>query len=334
MRLEDRLGRRVKLRDLNVLMAVVEAGTMARAAERLAVSQPVVSKTIAHLERVFGVVLLDRSHRGIEPTAYGRALVARGAAVFDELRQATRDIEHLADPSTGEIRLSASEAMVAGILTHAIDHVRQSHPRLSVHVRSVVAGPWLYDDLRAREVDFAVGHLATSPADSDLAAEVILRERILVVTGRDTPLPAERPLRLEHLLDRDWILPRPDSQGGILLRQAFQALGLDLPPPAVTCNSIMMIAALLATGRYFAFLSASIIQAGEFRQWIRVVLTLSDVPPGLVGIVTLAGRTLTPAAELFIRHLRLLARDLDEAPLEVEDGPVLKVRSGFLRSTS
>src|SRR5262249_54198892 len=97
-----RIGQRLKLRDLNILMAVVRCGTMGKAAAQLAVSQPVVSKAIADLEHTVGVRLLDRSKRGVEPTLYGRALIRRGAVIFDEMQQSLSDIEFLSDPSTGE----------------------------------------------------------------------------------------------------------------------------------------------------------------------------------------------------------------------------------------
>src|SRR6266853_1941130 len=97
----ERIERRLKLHDLRVLISVVEAGSMGKAAERLGTSQPAVSRTIADLEYALGVRLLDRSPRGIEATLYGRALINRGIAAFDELRQGVKDIEFLADPTTG-----------------------------------------------------------------------------------------------------------------------------------------------------------------------------------------------------------------------------------------
>jgi DNA-binding transcriptional LysR family regulator len=69
----DRIGRRLKLRDLHILVAVVQWGSMAKAAHHLAISQPVVSASIGGLEQTLGVRLLDRSRRGVEPTMYGRA---------------------------------------------------------------------------------------------------------------------------------------------------------------------------------------------------------------------------------------------------------------------
>src|SRR5580704_13637109 len=98
----ERLGSRLKLRDLRVFLAVANAGTMGRAAEHLAVSQPVISKAIADLERTLGVRLFDRSQRGVELTAHGRSLRDSGIAVFDGLRQSVERLEALTDPTAGE----------------------------------------------------------------------------------------------------------------------------------------------------------------------------------------------------------------------------------------
>lgn len=320
MQLADRLGRRVKLRDLNVFLAVVEAGSMARAAERLAVSRPVVSKTIADLEHSFGVPLFDRSRHGVEPTAYGRALVSRGAAVFDELRLAARDIERLADPSAGEVRIGAAEAMIAGLLPHAIEQLQRGHPRMVFHVRSTVAGPWLYEALRERQVAFAVGRMAVQPTDTDLEAEVLYHERLFVAAGKDMRLPAHRPLRVQHLLDAPWILPRADTEVGILMRRVFRSMGVEPPRETITSNSTLMTCSLLASGRFLGVLPGSLLRFGEMRNWVRIVLALPETPPGPVAVVTMAGRTLAPAAGLFIAHLRLLTADMGEAPIGDRSG--------------
>ena len=98
---DDHIGRRLRLRDLRVFFAVVQSGTLAKAATQLRVSQPAVSQVIADLEHALGVKLFDRSSRGVEPTVYARALLVRGRSAFDELRQGIRDIEFLADPTAG-----------------------------------------------------------------------------------------------------------------------------------------------------------------------------------------------------------------------------------------
>src|SRR5262245_19190832 len=107
MQWSDRIGKRIKLRDLHVLQAVANAGSMTKAAHQLAISVPVVSKAIAELEHTVGVPLLDRSPQGVEPTAYGRALMHRSGIAFEELRQGIKDIEFLADPTVGAVRIGS-----------------------------------------------------------------------------------------------------------------------------------------------------------------------------------------------------------------------------------
>jgi DNA-binding transcriptional LysR family regulator len=123
MEWESRIGRRVKLRDLYILSNVVQAGSMAKAAARLGMSQPSISEAIATLEAALRVRLLDRSPRGVEPTMYATALLRRGHVVFDELTQGVRDIEFLANPSAGTVRIGCNESLAAGFVSAAIDRM-------------------------------------------------------------------------------------------------------------------------------------------------------------------------------------------------------------------
>src|SRR5215470_8067809 len=117
---EARIGRRLGLRDLHVFFTVVQRGSMAKAAQQLNVTQPAVSKAIGDLEHTLGVRLLDRRPQGVEPTIYGHALLKRGNAVFDELKQSIRDIEFLADPTVGEVRFGCPETLAGAVLLPAI----------------------------------------------------------------------------------------------------------------------------------------------------------------------------------------------------------------------
>jgi len=119
------IKRRLKLRQLEILSAVAESGTMGKAAQRLAVSQPVVSKAIADLEQMLGVQLLDRGQRGAEPTLYGRALLRRSLAIFDEINQGVSEIDFLADPTAGELHIGCTETITAGLVAAAIERLSQ-----------------------------------------------------------------------------------------------------------------------------------------------------------------------------------------------------------------
>ncbi len=134
MRWNDRIGRRIKLSDLHILVAVAQSGSMAKAASALAVSHPVVSRSISDLEHTLGVRLLERNPRGVELTEYGRAMLHRSHAAFDELRQGVKDIEFLSDPTVGEVRIGASPPLAASFVFAVIDRLSRRYPRIVFRV--------------------------------------------------------------------------------------------------------------------------------------------------------------------------------------------------------
>jgi len=183
MKWNDRIGRRLKLHDLHVLLTVAELGSMGKAAERLAVSQPSVSKAIADMEHAIGVRLLDRTAKGVETTAYGRALLRRGMGAFEELRQGIKDIEGLADPSIGEVRIGSPEAIASGLLTAVIDRFSQKYPRVVVAVTSANNVSREFRLLRDRTVDFLIGALPTPFLQPDLDAEALYEDWARILSG-------------------------------------------------------------------------------------------------------------------------------------------------------
>jgi DNA-binding transcriptional LysR family regulator len=106
---------------------------MAKAASSLAITQSAISKTVAEMEHVLGVPLLDRTPRVVEVTAYGEILLRRALVVFDEIRQGVREIGFMADATTGQVRIGSTELMLV-IIAAAIDLLSRRHPRISFEV--------------------------------------------------------------------------------------------------------------------------------------------------------------------------------------------------------
>src|SRR5215510_15211647 len=173
MHWDHRIGRRLTLRDLNILLAVADAGSMAKAAMRLAISQPAVSRAVADMEHTLGVTLLDRSRQGVEPTIYGRALLKRGFAVFDELKQGVQDIAFLSDPGAGELRVGASASLSEGIVATVVDRLLQQYPRVVFHV--IVGGTaQLLEGLRTRRVELGFVRMSGQESEEDgIKSEVL-----------------------------------------------------------------------------------------------------------------------------------------------------------------
>jgi DNA-binding transcriptional LysR family regulator len=305
--LEGRLDRRFKLRELQILSAVVDCGSMVKAAGRLGMSQPAVSAAIANLEGALGVRLLDRSPRGIEPTIYSKALLKRGRAAFDELRQGLRDIEFLLDPTVGEVRVGCPEG-TAGFVSAVIDHLSQLHPRVVVHVVIAQTGTQEFRELRERNVDIMLGRLFRPAADDDIELEIVGRDHLYVVTASHSPWARRRKLSLAELIDEPWILYPPDNVVGSFHAEAFRRNGLELPPRHVISYSLDVRMHLLATGRYLTMLGSMVLRYNSERSSLRRLPIDLQLPEMPLAVFTLKNRTISPVAQLFLERARALAK--------------------------
>jgi len=309
----DRIGSRLKLRDLHILLAVVEWGSMAKAARHLAVSQPVVSRAIADLEQGLGVRLLDRTPQGVEPTVYGRTVLNRGLAVFDELRGSVKDIKFLSDPTAGELRIGSNQAIAGGLLPAVLDRLSSQRPRLAFQVKLGDAAMLHYHDLRERNVDLIFGRVVELKED-DVNAEVLFEDRLHVVADADNPWTRSRKVALKDLIHEPWTMPPPDSYAGALIVDAFRASGLAVPHITVAGYGIQLQSALLGTGRFLSVLPGSFLKFNGKRLGLKALPIELPIPPRPVGIVTLKNRTISPLAALFIDCARSLSKPLAAMP--------------------
>jgi len=310
MQWTDRVGRRLKLRDLHILLAVAQWGSMAKAATELSISQPAVSKAIADMEYALDLRLFDRSRNGIEQTIYGAALIKRGVAIFDELKQGVKELEFLADPTTGELRIGSSEAMAAGLLPAIVDRFLRRHPRIVVNVAQALFATMQYRELRERSVDLLLGRIFTPFAEDDLEVDTLFDDPVVVVVGRQSPWARSRRIALSDLADEPWILPPAESVPGSMAVDIFRANGLELPRAPVTTLSLHLLCKLVATGRYVTTLSTSILHFSENNLSLKILPIKLPVQPRPVGIVRLRNRTLNPVAQLFIACAREVAKPL------------------------
>jgi DNA-binding transcriptional LysR family regulator len=294
----DRLERRLKLNDLRILLSVVEAGGMGKAAERRGTSQPAISRAIADLERVFGVRLLDRSRRGVEPTSYGHALIKRSAAVFDEIQQGVRDIEFLADPTAGELRVGASIAVAAGFIVAAVNRLTRHHPRLNFHLFAADTA-MTYRALQERKIDLAIVHMVEQMPTGELDAEILFQEPQVVAAAPENRWARRRSVKLEDLINEPWTLAV----------EAFRASGLGLPKMLIT-SSLPVRQSLVATGRFLTMVPRIVL---EFPPGSAALKRLPIDFPSThrpVGIITVRDRTLSSVAQLFRDCVREMAKPL------------------------
>ena len=309
--LEDRVMRRLKLRELRILMTVAQAGSMGKAAAQLSLSQPAVSKAIAEMEYTLGVALLDRTSQGVEPTLYGRTLLKWAAAAFDDLSQGVREIASLADPETGEVRVGSHEVMSAGLLPAVIDKLSRRYPRLLFTVKNAATIPSLYGDLRERRVDFIFGRMMTPVEHEDLNAEILFNDPLVIVAGARSKWLRRRTIDPAELTDELWSLTPDDLPISPFVAEAFRSRGLKPPRITVKTNSPHLFFAMARTGRFLTVAPSSTVQLNGKRLGLRRLPIKFTIQPGPVGIVTLKNRTIGPVAQRFIDCAREFVRTLE-----------------------
>ena len=309
MQLNDRVGRQMKLQDLHVLMTVVKAGSMGKAAERLNTSQPSVSRSVAELEHALGVRLLDRHRQGVQPTEYGRALLDCGVAIFDDLRQGVENIEFLADPASGEVRIGSIIPLAAGFISAVIDRLSRRYPRIVFRVMATDAET-LHRELCERHIDLVMIKRIGPFSDEQFSFETLFYDSYVVVAGARHPWARRRSIALAELARQSWVLPPPETVSGAVVMDAFRASGLDYPRVTVLTLPSEVRASLLATGRFLTLFPTSVLRFSAERPALKVLPVELPVAPVPVGIVTLRNRTLSPVAKLFLDSARDMAKPL------------------------
>jgi len=310
MEWSDRIGRRIRLRDLHIVMAVAEAGGMAKAAQKLAISHPVVSKTISDLEQILKVRLFDRTGQGVELTNYGQALLNCSVNVFEEMRQGLKQIEFLTDPTSGELAIGCPEIMNASIVPAIAERFLHQYPRVQLRVIHADIALEQFGQLRERKVELLIGRLPEPFVEEDMAFEPLIQEPFVAVAGLSSQWARRRRIELADLMEEPWVLPPHDSTPGGIISGVFADSGLKSPRAAIATLSIQLTTTLIATGKFVGILPNSVAQFSSQREGLKILPVKIPATHYAIAILTLRNRTTGPLAKLFIEHARSIANSL------------------------
>jgi DNA-binding transcriptional LysR family regulator len=204
----------------------------------------------------------------VTPTGLGRALLARGRAAFDELKQGMRDIEHLSDPASGELKVGCQEA-IAAILPPVIASFSKRYPRVVLNIFDEEFDRYA-GKLRDRSLDFILQRLRRypSPGDpyfDDLDLEILFEDELVIVAGAETRFARRRKVELAELASERRILATPESWNDSLVSEAFRE-----------------------------------------RERFPLKMLPVDLPvrPWPVAVLKLKNRSLSPVVQLFLDHIR------------------------------
>jgi DNA-binding transcriptional LysR family regulator len=327
---DSRIGRRLRLRDLHILFSVVEYGSMSAAGAHLHMSQSAVSQAVAALEDALKVRLLDRTPQGIKPTIYADAIMRRGNVVFDELRSGIKDIEFLAEPDGGEVRIACADTLAGGILAPVVETFSKKYPRVVFEVLQSNAFTHDFVELRARKADLALAILRPL-ADSlreDLNVERLFDEEWCLAASPRSRWSRRRNLSFADLVDASWITPFSGATAEKALFETFRAHGL--PPPRIPVKTVsgQLRDFLSQRGPFIALVPASFLKIHAATAGLKMLPLRLPMPSLPVVMITLRNRTLSRTVELFLDCARDVAKLIDQ-PRE----PASSV-SGKRRSTA
>jgi DNA-binding transcriptional LysR family regulator len=238
------LRARLKLRHLQLFMALDEHRNLHRAAASLNLSQPAASKLLSDFEDALGFPLFDRHARGIEPNWYGELMIRHARVILSELAVAGSELAALQAGHSGKVTVGTVMAPAVELIVPAVDAVRRGHPGLQIAV-DVDTSPVLIDRLRQGQLDFAIARI---PADTDplpFAYEEIGDEELCFVCRSDHPLAALEQVTLEDLVGRTWVLQPRGSLLRRLVHAMFRGKGLPIPTQVVESASVVMSMAMI-----------------------------------------------------------------------------------------
>lgn len=303
-----RIGSRISLRDLRILMAIADSGSMAKAAAKLGISHPAISKTISDIEGTLGVRLLDRGSQGTELTAYGEVLRRCGINIFDEMQQGLRSLDYLSDPNSGEVRLGCTDIILNSLVPPIVRRFAREYPGVQLDVKLANPGEHQVQQLRERNIDLLITR-ATGPQD-DFNSEALFEEPFVFVVGRDSKFAQSRRTVLKDIMGCNWVLPPYDSAPGALVAAVFQANGVSPPKPLVKTIAIQLTVSLIASGEFVGILPRSVAALSAHQSALKTLPLKSSGPRISAEIVYLNNRTLSPAVVAFMNCARKVATSL------------------------
>lgn len=308
-RIVERALTRLKLRQLRLLIAVAQHGSIQNAARDLSISQPAATKMIQDLELDFEVKLFERTNRGVVPTVFGESLIRHGKLIFAQVSNAAQELDDLNEGNSGRVVVGTLLAASPTLLPIAVEELLKARPNVAI---KIVEGTneVLMPGLLSGEIDMVVGRLPSHRYRENITQEKFFDERVLAVTGTQHPLAAMTNVSFDQLKPFGWILPPVETTLRRQTDQFFIRQDQYVPPTAIESVSYLANRSLLRTHNFIGIMPAHVaaldIQTG-------VLASVDWVAPfgaGPVGVSYRGKQSLSPAGSAFLSALRSAAAEI------------------------
>jgi LysR family transcriptional regulator, nitrogen assimilation regulatory protein len=288
------------LRQISYFVALFEEGSVTRAAERMHVVQPALSMQIAKLEREFDQRLFERQPKAMVPTAAGRTLHRLVQPILHEVAEARAAMSRLSQTVSGRVNAGMLSSVSMSVVPNVLARYSVAYPEVELSLADGYTTSFI-DGVNDRSLDLAV--INKPPRRLGLIVHPLLDEEMVLVGGRDTPLPIPVPVRTRDLMNLDLILP--STRHGLRLELDRRVGAEDITlSPKLELDLPSAIADFVARSTSFTVLPSIAVSrqlvTGELRAYRIVAPRLTRQ---LVVIHHPEG-PLTPAATRFIEILQ------------------------------
>jgi DNA-binding transcriptional LysR family regulator len=296
-------------RELLMVLALAEHRSFLATSAYLNTSQPAVTRTLKRVEQRLGVTLFARSTRHVEITAAGREFVAVAERVLHDLQIAVRSMRDISSEQRGQVIVSTYSAFAYQVLPPILQTYREARPQVDVRLREG-RQPDILEDVRSGVADFGVGFV-DGLGGSGVASTTLRRELLYVITPSQHPLAARRPRGIRFSdVARERLVSLPvDSFTRRLIDGAAASAGLHIRH-ALVVTRFESVVRYVAAGAGVGIVPAGALPVPRTPDFHAATL----IEPSLfvtLGLITLTGRYLTPAAESLMAMIRNNVRASD-----------------------
>jgi DNA-binding transcriptional LysR family regulator len=292
----------MELRHLRHFVAVVDAGNLSKAAEKVFITQPALTRSIKNLEEILGAELLERRPRGIVPTPAGEALYRYARLMLNEAGRAQAEVRAVQQGAKGELAVGIAAMFADHIVDRAVAAVCGSGRDVALTITQGFFEE-LVESLRDGRLDVIFSNLSSMELPDDVAIEPIIDLHAYVYAGADHPLVGQAGLDKHALLKHRWaVVDQPHMRD--FLDYYFVAEGLPTPDYVVRTNSLNLICSLIANGGFLGVLPEHVIRR-RVRQGTVKTVDAPGVPiVRKAGLLTRKSMPSRPVVDLFVEELR------------------------------
>jgi DNA-binding transcriptional LysR family regulator len=288
-----------ELRHLRAFAAVAVHGGFTRAAERLRSTQPALTLLVRQLEESLGARLFDRNTRNVQLTATGAQLLPAVERLLDDLDTTIGGVRDAVARASGRVIVAALPSIASSLLPQAIARAGAANPGIAVSVRDAVAGR-ISTMVRTGEADLGVA--GRPDGEEGLAFDRLLVDRLVAVCPQGHPVARRRRVAWGDLVGESFISMSRDSSVRRLVEQAF-AEGGRRHEPGYEVVYLSSAVSMAAAGLGIAVVPSSALSALNLDR----IVVRPLVGPAVereIGLLTSAGRSLSPAARFFADRVR------------------------------